>query len=169
MANSHILVGASTNPLQPVVRRISASDLYHALARGYDDFAAFPSHALFLCVIYPLVGILLIGLTFGTLSLLPLAIPIAAGFALVGPVAAIGAPSTSPARTAERATFGTGSMITVPNTGYVVHCPSAIQRMCSSVGIGTRSLLNCARVGIALGPTTKLVRWAAKPKSARPL
>ena len=89
MANSHILVGASTNPLQPVVRRISASDLYHALARGYDDFAAFPSHAIFLCVIYPLLGILLIGLTLH-LSLLPLAIPIAAGFALVGPVAAIG-------------------------------------------------------------------------------
>jgi uncharacterized membrane protein len=90
MANSHILVGASTNPLQPVVRRISTSDLYYALARGYDDFAAFPSHALFLCVIYPLLGFLLIGLTLGTLSLLPLAFPIAAGFALVGPVAAIG-------------------------------------------------------------------------------
>src|SRR6516225_6874268 len=90
MANSHILVGASTNPLQPVVRRISTSDLYYALARGYDDFAAFPSHAVFLCVIYPLVGLLLIGLTLGTLSLLPLAIPIAAGFALVGPLAAIG-------------------------------------------------------------------------------
>src|SRR6188472_2040684 len=90
MANSHILVGASTNPLQPVVRRISTSDLYYALARGYDDFAAFPSHALFLCVIYPVVGILLIGWTLGTLSLLPLAIPIAAGFALVGPVASIG-------------------------------------------------------------------------------
>ena len=66
MANSHILVGASTNPLQPVVRRISTSDLYYALARGYDDFAAFPSHAVFLCVIYPLVGILLIGLTLGS-------------------------------------------------------------------------------------------------------
>jgi len=90
MANSHILVGASTNPLQPVVRRISTSDFYYALARGYDDFAAFPSHAVFLCVIYPLVGLLLIGLTLGTLSLLPLAIPIAAGFALVGPLAAIG-------------------------------------------------------------------------------
>jgi uncharacterized membrane protein len=90
MANSHILVGASTNPLQPVVRRISASDLYHALARGYDDLAAFPSYAVFLCVIYPLLGILLIGLTSGTLSLLPLAFPIAAGFALVGPIAAIG-------------------------------------------------------------------------------
>jgi uncharacterized membrane protein len=90
MANSHILVGASTNPLQPVVRRISTSDLYYALARGYDDFAAFPSYAVFLCVIYPLLGILLIGFTLGTLSLLPLAIPIAAGFALIGPVAAIG-------------------------------------------------------------------------------
>jgi uncharacterized membrane protein len=90
MANSQILVGASTNLLQPVVRRISTSDLYYALARGYDDFAAFPSYAVFLCVIYPLVGILLIGLASGTLSLLPLVVPIAAGFALVGPVAAIG-------------------------------------------------------------------------------
>jgi uncharacterized membrane protein len=90
MANSHILVGASTNPLQPVVRRISTSDLYYALARGYDDFAAFPSYAVFLCVIYPLLGILLIGFALGTLPLLPLAVPIAAGFALVGPIAAIG-------------------------------------------------------------------------------
>jgi uncharacterized membrane protein len=91
MANSHILVGATTNPFQPVVRRISTSDLYYALARGYDDFAAFPSYAIFLCVIYPLLGILLIGLTSGnSLWLLPLAFPIASGFALVGPVAAIG-------------------------------------------------------------------------------
>jgi uncharacterized membrane protein len=90
MAYSHALVGASPNPLQPLVRRISTSDLYYALARGYDDFAAFPSHGVFLCLIYPVVGILLFGWTLGTLSLLPLAIPIAAGFALVGPVAAIG-------------------------------------------------------------------------------
>jgi uncharacterized membrane protein len=90
MANSHILVGATTDPLQPVVRRISISDLYYALARGYDDFAAFPSYAVFLCMIYPLLGLLLIGYTMGTLSLLPLAVPMAAGFALVGPVAAIG-------------------------------------------------------------------------------
>jgi uncharacterized membrane protein len=90
MANSDILVGAITDPVQPVVRRISTSDLFHALGRGYDDFAAFPSHAIFLCVIYPLLGIL-IGLTVSnSLSLLPLAVPIAAGFALVGPLAAIG-------------------------------------------------------------------------------
>jgi uncharacterized membrane protein len=61
MANSHILVGATTSLPEPVVRRISISDLYYALARGYSDFAAFPSYAVFLCVIYPLLGILLIG------------------------------------------------------------------------------------------------------------
>jgi uncharacterized membrane protein len=91
MANSHILVGANTNPARPVVRRISTSDIYYALGRGVADFSAVPSHALFLCVIYPLLGILLIGITLGnSLSLLPLAFPLAAGFALVGPFAAIG-------------------------------------------------------------------------------
>jgi uncharacterized membrane protein len=91
MTNSHILVGAATSPAQPVVRRISAADIYFALTRGIDDFAAVPSHAVFLCVIYPLLGLFLIGLTLGnSLVLLPLAFPIAAGFALVGPLAAIG-------------------------------------------------------------------------------
>jgi len=89
MAYSHILVGASESPAQPVIRRVSPSDLLDALARGVDDFAAMPSHAVFLCVIYPLVGILLIGLALGN-AMLPMAFPIAAGYALVGPLAAIG-------------------------------------------------------------------------------
>ena len=71
------------------MRRISPSDLCQSLARGVDDFAAMPSHAVFLCVVYPLLGIFLIGMTLGN-STLPLAFPIAAGFALVGPLAAIG-------------------------------------------------------------------------------
>src|SRR5580698_7075703 len=89
MASSHMLVGASTDPESLVIRRITPSDLSHALARGLDDFLAMPSHAIFLCVIYPLLGILLIAMTAGN-SMLPLAFPIAAGFALVGPLAAIG-------------------------------------------------------------------------------
>ena len=60
-----------------------------ALAKGWDDFSAMPSHAIFLCLIYPLVGIFLIGLAFGY-SVLPLLFPLAAGFALIGPVAAVG-------------------------------------------------------------------------------
>jgi uncharacterized membrane protein len=89
MTSSHILVGASIDPARPVIRRITPSDLWHSLAHGVDDFSAMPSHAIFLCVIYPLLGISLIGLTLGH-SMLPLAFPIAAGFALIGPIAAIG-------------------------------------------------------------------------------
>ena len=65
MAFSRILLGAGTKPTRPVVRRISASDLMQAITRGYNDFAAMPSHAVFLCVIYPLLGLLLIAMTLG--------------------------------------------------------------------------------------------------------
>lgn len=88
MATAHILVGDAARQTL-VIRRIAPSDLFHALARGIDDFAAMPSHAVFLCVIYPLLGIVLIGVALGSATL-PLVFPIAAGFALVGPVAAIG-------------------------------------------------------------------------------
>ena len=73
----------------PAIRKIGFSDLADALAKGWDDFSAMPSHAIFLCLIYPLVGIFLIGLAFGY-SVLPLLFPLAAGFALIGPVAAVG-------------------------------------------------------------------------------
>jgi uncharacterized membrane protein len=89
MTYSHILFGASRSAAVPAVRRLAPSDLFHSLARGVDDFVAMPSHAIFLCVIYPLLGILLVSMTLGN-SMLPLAFPIAAGFALVGPLAAIG-------------------------------------------------------------------------------
>ncbi len=89
MTYSHVLFGASTSTALPGVRRIAASNLFRSLRRGVDDFMAMPSHAIFLCVIYPLLGILLVSMTLGT-SMLPLAFPIAAGFALVGPLAAIG-------------------------------------------------------------------------------
>jgi uncharacterized membrane protein len=89
MTSSHILVGASMSPSEPVVRRIAPADLWASLKRGVDDFVAMPSHAVFLCVIYPLLGLFLIGMTLGY-AMLPLAFPIAAGFALIGPLAAIG-------------------------------------------------------------------------------
>jgi uncharacterized membrane protein len=90
MSHSHILVGASDHAVaDPVVRRIAPADLLEALSKGYDDFSSMPSHAIFLCVVYPVIGILLAGLTLGY-ALLPLLFPLAAGFALVGPFAAIG-------------------------------------------------------------------------------
>jgi uncharacterized membrane protein len=89
MTYSHIVSGDGRTTVLPVVRHITPSDLWDSLKRGADDFAAMPSHALFLCVIYPIIGILLVAVTFGNAAL-PLAFPIAAGFALIGPIAAIG-------------------------------------------------------------------------------
>jgi uncharacterized membrane protein len=89
MSSSHLLVGASAQPVRIEIRRITPTDVLRSLAQGLDDFAAMPSHAIFLCVIYPLIGLWLISLVSGY-SMLPLAFPIAAGFALIGPFAAIG-------------------------------------------------------------------------------
>jgi uncharacterized membrane protein len=73
MSYSHILTGESLSPARPVVRRITPSDLYQALSRGVDDFMAMPSHAVFLCAIYPILGLFLIAMTLDN-SLLPLAV-----------------------------------------------------------------------------------------------
>jgi len=75
--------------VQPAVRKISFADLGTALARGLDDFEAVPSHAIVLCLIYPVVGLVLARLVLGY-SVLPLLFPLAAGFALIGPFAAVG-------------------------------------------------------------------------------
>ena len=72
----------------PTVRRIWAADLRDALAKGLDDFSAYRTDVIFLCVIYPIVGLVAARLAFGY-ELLPLLFPLASGFALVGPVAAI--------------------------------------------------------------------------------
>src|SRR6202051_575956 len=121
MANSHMLVGASTGPENLVIRRIAPSDLFDALARGIDDFVAMPSHAVFLCVIYPLLGIALIGMTLGN-SMLPLALPIAAAFALAGPLAAIGLYELGPRREAglDSSTSHALDVLHSPSLGAIV-------------------------------------------------
>ena len=88
MAQSHILVGTTVNA-QPAIRRIGIGALKDALREGWADFSAMPSHAIFLCIIYPVVGIVLAQLIFG-FAMLPFLFPLAAGFALIGPVAALG-------------------------------------------------------------------------------
>ncbi|MPZ39349.1 MAG: DUF2189 domain-containing protein [Rhizobiales bacterium] len=81
-------ITATATPL-PRVRAITPRDLIDALAKGWDDFTAMPTHALFVTLIYPIAG-LIIALAMSGANLLWLVYPIAAGFALMGPVAAVG-------------------------------------------------------------------------------
>ena len=54
MAYSNVLVGAGAVPATITVRRIGVEDLKIALSCGFDDFLAMPTHAIFLCLVYPL-------------------------------------------------------------------------------------------------------------------
>ena len=89
MGHVHVISGAGESAVHPTVRKIGLHDLKDALARGLDDFLAMPSHAVFLCLIYPVVGFALARLVLGY-NVLPLLFPLAAGFALIGPFAAVG-------------------------------------------------------------------------------
>ena len=71
------------------VRQITRDDLRDALDKGAHDFFQKPTHVVFLVAIYPVVALVLSRLTFGY-EVLPILFPLAAGFALLGPVAAIG-------------------------------------------------------------------------------
>ena len=73
----------------PTVRRIGVADLGYALGKGFADFGAFRTDVIFLALIYPVVGLVLARLAFGY-DMLPLLFPLASGFALIGPIAAIG-------------------------------------------------------------------------------
>src|SRR5438034_1107796 len=81
----HVFGEAATYP----IRKIELSDLGEALRLGWEDFKAMPSHAVVVCVIYPVLGIALFRMVLGY-SVLPLLFPLASGFALLGPFAAVG-------------------------------------------------------------------------------
>ncbi|HEY2032671.1 MAG TPA: DUF2189 domain-containing protein [Rhizomicrobium sp.] len=73
----------------PAVRKISIADVRESLSKGFDDFEAYRSDVLFVGIIYAAVGLVLARLAFGS-DLLPLVFPLASGFAILGPFAAIG-------------------------------------------------------------------------------
>jgi uncharacterized membrane protein len=73
----------------PTIRRISTADVWQSLREGFIDFEAYRSDVIFLCATYALVGLVLARVAFGS-DLLPLLFPMASGFAIVGPLAAVG-------------------------------------------------------------------------------
>lgn len=85
----HVMAGEEGGLVRPGVRRISTTDVFDALAMGVDDFRRKPSHYVFLCLIYPIVGGILITWSAGQ-NLLPLIFPLVSGFALLGPLVSLG-------------------------------------------------------------------------------
>ena len=74
---------------RPQVRRIGIGDLGAALRQGWSDFAANRTDVMVLCVLYPVIGLVLSRAAIGY-EVLALLFPLAAGFALVGPLAGTG-------------------------------------------------------------------------------
>lgn len=73
----------------PTIRRIGLADLRDALARGLSDFGAFRTDVIFIVIFYPLAGLALTRFVVDE-NVLPMLFPLASGFALIGPVAAVG-------------------------------------------------------------------------------
>jgi uncharacterized membrane protein len=73
----------------PTVRHITTADIRDALRKGFEDFEAYRSDVLFVGVVYAVVGLVLARVIFQS-DLIPLLFPLASGFAILGPFAAIG-------------------------------------------------------------------------------
>jgi uncharacterized membrane protein len=83
------LISHAADAAAPAIRSITFADLQDSLRLGWEDFKAVPSHAIMLCLIYPIVGLMIARTVLGY-SILPMLFPLAAGFALIGPFAALG-------------------------------------------------------------------------------
>lgn len=73
----------------PTVRRITMADLREALAKGFADFEAYRTDVLFIGIVYAAIGLVLARVVFRN-DLIPLLFPLASGFAILGPFAAVG-------------------------------------------------------------------------------
>ncbi|WP_299506704.1 DUF2189 domain-containing protein [uncultured Roseobacter sp.] len=81
------LGGAEDGQVQ--IRDIDLSHLKEALSKGRADFLALRTDVIFIVVIYPIVGLMLTWFALNN-QVLYLLFPLVSGFALLGPVAAVG-------------------------------------------------------------------------------
>src|SRR5579859_4150775 len=74
---------------RPQVAKIAIGDLGDAIERGFQDFAVYRTDVIFLCVVYPVIGLVLARLVLGQ-GMFQLLFPVASGFALIGPFIGLG-------------------------------------------------------------------------------
>jgi uncharacterized membrane protein len=85
----------------PAVQRIKGADLLDALREGFEDFGAYRTDVIFLCLLYPIVGLVMSRMILGY-GEVPLVFPLASGFALIAPFFAVGLYEMSRRREAGR-------------------------------------------------------------------
>ncbi|MCA0248148.1 MAG: DUF2189 domain-containing protein [Proteobacteria bacterium] len=73
----------------PTVRRITSTDIREALSAGWRDFGAVRTDIVFLCLLYPIAGLVISRMAFDY-GMLALVFPLIAGFALIAPLFGIG-------------------------------------------------------------------------------
>jgi uncharacterized membrane protein len=73
----------------PAIRALTLNDLREALRKGWADVMAFRSDVVFVCLLYPVIGGVLAALALKG-NFVQLVFPTLSGFALAGPVAAVG-------------------------------------------------------------------------------
>jgi uncharacterized membrane protein len=86
-AASHAIGGEAVGT--PVVQTLTTDDLRAALRAGFADFGALRTDVAVMCLLYPIIGAVLVYAAYNQ-NLLPLIFPLASGFALIGPAAAVG-------------------------------------------------------------------------------
>ena len=115
------LPGEDLSAPLPEVRKIDLSDIRDALTKGFSDLGAYRTDAMFLAVIYPIAGIVLAAVALNY-NMIPLVFPLASGFALIGPAAALGLYELSRRREQgmDRTTVGSFGATHAPVLGAIV-------------------------------------------------
>ena len=73
----------------PMVRKITTADIRDALSAGWRDFGAVRTDVVFLCLLYPLAGLVISRMAFDY-GMIALVFPLIAGFALIAPFFGVG-------------------------------------------------------------------------------
>lgn len=122
---------------EPKVRTIDMEDLRECLRLGWEDFKACRSDVVFLVVLYPIIGLAMAWMaSHGRLA--PLLFPAAAGFALVGPAAAVGLYELSRRRErGEEPSWGDALAVTASPSFGAILALALMQGLVFAVWIGT--------------------------------
>lgn len=129
MAEQHLFGALGDGAEHHPINALSPSDLFDALSKGWTDFTEHPTHYMMLVIIYPIVGLVMARMVAGQ-DLLPLLFPLVSGFALVGPIVAVGLYELS--RRKEK-----GESHNVRDALNIVHSPSFPAIVYLSLVLGT--------------------------------